>query len=279
MIKTQAFILHALSPLHVGVGHAADIIDLPIAKMKATNIPFVPGSSIKGVLRDASRNGDSSKTDAVFGPAQDPEAHAGALIVGDARLVALPVRSYRGTFAWVSSPLLLTLARRDMPGGDGLAVPEMSGRQALHSTGNVCEWKRKLYIEDLDLDSKQAPEVDAWANLLAPLVDGEMFKKRFAIIDDDTMSLLFETGTQVDTRIRLNAETRTVAKGALWLEESLPAETLLLGILASDRSRKKGVEMSPGDVLEHALPQERILQFGGKATVGRGRCRMIPLKG
>jgi CRISPR-associated protein Cmr4 len=31
-------------------------------------------------------------------------------------------------------------------------------------------------------------------------------------------------------------------------------------------------------VLEKALPREEILQFGGKATIGRGRCRMIPME-
>lgn len=39
-MKTKPFLLHALSPLHVGTGHSADIIDLPIAKMKATGIPL-----------------------------------------------------------------------------------------------------------------------------------------------------------------------------------------------------------------------------------------------
>ena len=44
-MKTLPFLLHALSPLHAGTGHAADVIDLPTARMKATGIPFVPGSS------------------------------------------------------------------------------------------------------------------------------------------------------------------------------------------------------------------------------------------
>src|SRR5262245_623604 len=106
-MKTKPFLLHALSPLHAGVGHAADVIDLPIARMKATGIPFVPGSSIKGVLRDARQKLDPDKLFAIFGPPGDEaDKHAGALVAGDARLLALPVRSFKGTFAWVSSPLL-----------------------------------------------------------------------------------------------------------------------------------------------------------------------------
>jgi CRISPR/Cas system CMR subunit Cmr4 (Cas7 group RAMP superfamily) len=33
--------------------------------------------------------------------------------------------------------------------------------------------------------------------------------------------------------------------------------------------------MKPADVLKQVLSTERILQFGGKATVGRGRCRLV----
>ena len=80
-----------------------------------------------------------------------------------------------------------------------------------------------------------------------------------AIVDDDTMAFLWETATQVDARVRLDEETRTVAKGALWLEESLPPETLLIGLLAADRSRRRNVAMTPDDVLGFALAAEEAL--------------------
>lgn len=97
------------------------------------------------------------------------------------------------------------------------------------------------------------------------------------MVDDDTMSFLMETATQVDARIRIDPKTRTAAKGALWLEESLPPESLLIGLLASDRSRKEGVPMTPQDVLDFVLPDVRHLQFGGKSSTGKGRCNMVPL--
>jgi len=279
-MKTRAFLLHTLSPLHAGTGHAAGVIDLPTARMKATGIPFVSGSSIKGVLRDARRDADREKIEAVFGPSDDPTAHAGALVVGDARLLALPVRSFRGTFAWTTSPLLLILAKRDL--GDAAAtlkVPEISGRAARVTQQSACVHNDRLYLEDLDLSSQSAQEITDWAKLLAPLASpGEdIFTKRFVVVDDDTMAFLWETATQVDARVRLDASTRTVATGALWLEESLPPETLVMGLLAADRSRRKGVDMDPDRILEFALPGEEILQFGGKASVGRGRCRIVPM--
>jgi CRISPR-associated protein Cmr4 len=277
-MRTRPFLLHALSPLHAGTGHAADVIDLPTARMKATGIPFVPGSSIKGVLRDARRS-DRDKTEAVFGPSDDPAAHAGALVVGDARLLALPVRSFRGTFAWTTSPLLLALAKRDLDLAASLSISGINGRGAQLPKGSCCVHQGRLYLEDLDLPATETDEVTAWARLLAPLASpgDDIFTKRFAIVDDDTMAFLSETATQVDARVRVDEDTRTVVPGALWLEESLPPESLLIGLLAADRSRRRGVAMTPDDVLDFALAGEEIHQLGGKATTGRGRCRIIPV--
>jgi len=290
-MHTRLYLLHALAPLHAGTGQAVDVIDLPIARLRATGMPFVPGSSIKGVLREAC---EAPSKEVVFGP-ETPRAseHAGALVVSDARLLALPVRSFRGTFAWVTSPLVLGLARRDLEELPDLppipTVGEPATRAALVAAGSINTHEhggqRKLYLEDLDLPAK----VDAadghaskWAELLAPLVAGDMpelFLQRLAVVDDETMTFLWESATQVDVRVRIG-ESRTVETGALWSEESLPPETLLVGTLAATRGFKDGTQMSATEVLDVALPDQgtRTLQFGGKATVGRGRCRMVSLE-
>jgi CRISPR-associated protein Cmr4 len=292
MIK-RAFLLHALSPLHAGIGASADVIDLPIARMKATGIPVVPGSSIKGVLRDVRKSGtDKDKWLATFGPEMgEAGEHAGAVIIGDARLLALPVRSFKGTFAWVTSPLLLRLAARDLE--IDLSVPEFMDRErAIRGaiiTGNSkiihnSNDGSKIYLQDIDLDVLvDEGEADIWADKLAPVVskqEPDMFCCRFAIVDDETMTFLWETATQIDVRIRIDPKTGTVTKGALWQEESLPSETLLIGLMAADRSRRNGLTDNwglPDDIMNTALPKEEPLQFGGKASVGRGRCRMVPL--
>ena len=290
-MQTTPFLIHALSPLHAGTGQAIDVIDVPTARMQATGIPFVPGSSIKGVLRDARRDHDADKRRAVFGPDTDHASdHAGALVVSDARLLALPVRSFRGTFAWVTSPLLLTLTKRDLveastrakAASTELLVPSFDGRGAMVSEGSKCLHSGRVFLEDLDLPAKPgAKYMEPWTKLLAPYASpgDDIFTGRFVIVDDDTMTFLWETATQMDARVRLDESTRTAATGALWLEESLPPETLLIGLLAADRSRRKQVPMKPEEVLAFALDQEEVVQIGGKASVGRGRCRIVLLAG
>lgn len=294
------YLLHAVSPLHAGTGQSVDVIDLPIARLRHSGIPIVPGPSVKGVLRDARRPAQAATKDqwlAAFGPETSEAAdHAGALVVGDARLLALPVRSFRGTFAWVTSPLLLELARRDLGAAAPAPVPSLAMLSearvgelpgAIPDRGAVvvhaADKKTRVFLEDLDLPVQASDEVKRWAEFLAPFVEPTpgalLFARRFVLVDDETMTFLWETATQIDARVRLNESTRTVAAGALWTEESLPAETLLIGLLGADRSRRQNTAIVPEAILQGVLPigAEEILQFGGKASVGRGLCRIVRL--
>jgi CRISPR-associated protein Cmr4 len=288
-MMSRPYLLHALSPLHAGVGQAAELIDLPIARLKGSGIPFVPGSSIKGVLRDADSN-SADKREAIYGPDQaNADKFMGALICADARLLALPVRSFFGTFAYVTCPLLLSLAARDLdkpPAVPAISPPaapnQQPGCMALRGlltgpTGST------VYLEDLDLALRQ-PDVGftQWQNLIAsafgtPPGTADVFRNRFAIVDDEIMTFLWESATQLDQRVRIDPDTRTVAEHALWLEESLPPETLMIGLLLAEQSRKPRFNLAGADILKKVLDAPRILQFGGKSTVGRGRCRMVKL--
>lgn len=306
-MESRPYLLHALSPLHVGTGQSVGVIDLPLARLKATGIPFVPGSSLKGVLRELRRpreeTGDARGLhDAVFGhrrakagpEGDEPGDYAGALVVGDARLLALPVRSFVGTFALVTSPMLLALARRDLGGLSGkegawpkveplaqrgARVASLRDSAVVYGAGTS---EACVYLEDLDLQvaSKDDAALGAWAQGLAgllPEAERALLTKRLVLVDDETMSFLWETATQVDTRVSMDPETGTAAKGQLWTEESLPAETLLVGVMGATGTFNKAPRKLAADaVLDAAFGGEgTVLQLGGKATVGRGRCRLL----
>jgi CRISPR-associated protein Cmr4 len=140
--------LHAQTGLHPGSGTALGAVDLPVQRERHTDWPTVPGSALKGILRDACReaakdshadeyhevddngrkvqklkrsrrqvtNEDDKDLVAVFGPGKGDTAneHAGALAITDARLAAFPVRSLRGVFAWVTCPMALVRLNRDL---------------------------------------------------------------------------------------------------------------------------------------------------------------------
>src|SRR3989440_125099 len=65
MMNARLTFVHALSPLHAGTGQGVGVIDLPIAREKATGLPFLPGSSLKGTLRARC---SAQECKQVFGP-------------------------------------------------------------------------------------------------------------------------------------------------------------------------------------------------------------------
>src|ERR1035441_1752756 len=106
--------IHALTPVHVGCGFAVGAVDLPIVRERVTNWPVLPGSGLKGVLADHYGASEPDRrrdlASAAFGKPDGKEddqptsSNSGALIVGDARIVLLPVRSLLGTWAWITCP-------------------------------------------------------------------------------------------------------------------------------------------------------------------------------
>lgn len=292
MPKTRLYWLHCLSPTHAGIGRGVGYIDLPIDRDAVTNWPIIRGSGFKGVWADHFRaTEENRKKDpllkAAFGltGAADNEANSGALIPTDARLVCLPVRSFRGTFAWTTSPLCLQTLRRtltlagitDLP-----PVPAIATDGQCHVAGNALIESGKVFLEDLDFAGTDNPDAKHWAERIGQWVFGpndpwkSEFQKRFVVLPDLAFDYLCETGTEVHTRVRIDDNTKTVAKGALWTEESLPAETILMGLIQCDRVfGKNGDDITPDGLLDHFAKEPLTLQIGGKATVGRGQVRCV----
>lgn len=291
----KTYWIHAVSSLHVGAGRGVGFIDLPIMREKTTNFPFVPGSSIKGVIADyfgaTKENRESNelfqkafgKADNDENPANRGDANAGSLVFTDARLVCLPVRSFFGTFAWVASPFVLSRLKRDLR-LDGL--PEVSlGKNEIAclagGNGGVLPGPDgKVYLEDLDFTSCER-DISPWAGMIAESVFKgtgwfDLFSSRFAVVSDDAFSFLAETGTEVAARVRIDPEKKIVASGALWYEESLPAETILAGTVWCDRVfGPAGQKRTAEDLYKEFCSSELDLQLGGKATTGKGLARCL----
>ena len=294
-MRARLFHLHALSALHCGAGRSAGVVDLPIARARATQLPIVPGSSLRGVLRQqvTDRAGDDAQT--LFGPRNirsDQGAFAGALSIGDAHLLALPVRCLAGILSFVTCPFILRRHERDLKraGASPPALPNAPDKGAARVTPtsvNLVETvdKRnrkfgKLVLEDVDLQAHTDDTLGPWAQRIARAVhpgddDAQSdVVARLSLVSDDVMSFLAETATDVRARIRLDPDTGTVSKGALWYEEHLPAETVLWGVFAVANSSNEG-DRRTADDLARAVPDDELLQLGGNAGVGSGLVRFL----
>lgn len=278
MTDVKMTYIHALSPLHAGTGQGIGVIDLPIARERSTNLPYLPGSSLKGVLRDKCK--DKDVCNRVFGAeSSSQDLYAGSLQLTDQRLLLLPIRSLAGTFAWATSSLILKRFSRDLKGAC-LSYPEAPQSPAenriLVTSGSKLKMRDKVYLEDLDLESENSKQLDNWADWIGKNVfDSEwagMLNERMVLLHDDVFNFLARTATQVTARIKMDSKTKTVQKGGLWYEEALPAETVLSGLAVATPVKASSSEEVFNTLVELV---KSPVQVGGKATVGRGLCRVV----
>lgn len=278
--RVKMVYLHALTPVHSGTGQTVAVVDLPIAREKATGWPIIPASSLKGVLRDALDNGQNKAwVDLAFGKdvREEEQGEAGVFCFTDQRILCLAVRSYYGTFAYATCPLVLRRFVRDMRAMGAQpplkTVPSVTdGMSALVANGSALVRGGKLYLEDLDLSAKEDANTAEIAGALAESLFSEhpqAFTERFVIVSDEVFNFLCETAIEVVARVRLQDETKTVQSGALWYEEAVPAESLFSGaVLIADHYRKDATEL-----WDNFKPN--LIQIGGNSTVGRGLCRVV----
>jgi len=282
-MTTKNVYWHVLSPLHIGTGRGTGLVDLPIQREKHTKFPMIPGSAIKGVLRDAfemSGEVDVDEVKQVFGSTSDDSGKAGAVCFSDAMILLLPVRAFKNVFAWITCPTVLQRYSRDLKDAGVNGVPaavEVNEGEGLVPTSNTTWPENKVILEDLDLSKNIVQDQIALAEQWSAFLKTQIFEKewqahfeaRFIIVSDEVFSFLAEMGTEVRARIRLD-DNKHVEKGALWYEEYLPAETVLVSLVWQDSHFNNAQNL-----LSEVIPNGKTIQFGGKGSIGAGRVRVV----
>lgn len=260
---TQLLFLHAHSPLHPGSGRSMGAVDLAVARDKTTGFPYLPGSSLKGALRaKASQGPQRADADRVFG-GDVSDAASGCGVFGDANLLFLPIATERGLFAQVTSEYILTRFLRD-------AAQKRPTDVDVNQIGSwVCD-RGRVVFEDLGVrDVRQAGRgqpLHRALGLIPEKLRGEVLPRAVCVSDAD-FRVLLDQGLDLVTRVRIDSEKNTAAEGQLWLEENLPAETVLWSLVGALRDADK----------VHAMVKALEVgetYVGGHVTVGRGRTRL-----
>lgn len=310
-LERSLLFFYTETPLHAGAPSSTGAIDLPLQRERITGLPQVQASGIKGSLRELFRAEESEAKSlelSLFGhrppddstqAASDKEAHdnefAGALAVTDARVLLLPLRSARGGWVWATSPLILQRLARDI-GGDASELvwrdlAPSADERALVGKDSVAtlppggaDGKESVVIEDACYEAERgdAAKFAALAQWLSASLPGgkpyEPTRARLAqqlvVLSDDELCHWGRHGTEVVTRVRIDPETGTVAKGALWTEELLPSETLLWSVTMMSASRRAKDDGREAKALHEAFAgklQDSSRTFlGGDRSVGRG---------
>jgi CRISPR-associated protein Cmr4 len=264
-MKTCILGLLAETSIHPGGSEAAGVVDLPVAREAATDYPVIPGSSLKGALLGLAReqvNGadrlPESERNRIFGQ-QD---HAGALLVSDARLLLLPVRSLQSAYKWVTCPHLLERFQRDRARAGQVTNPITSPKvQAGKFLGAD---PGPLFLEERQFERQGELPTNMVAEL-GPLIRHSATATRLAnqlvIIADDDFAWFARHGLPVQARNVLDPEKKTSQN--LWYEETIPSDALFYALLAERQPNA----IEPVTKLFDGHP---YLQVGGNETVGMG---------
>lgn len=301
------------TPLHVGAGSSVGAIDQPIIRERHTGFPVIPATSLKGTFADAwnsdlksqgeKRNlrvttkkvQDNEELDEVtdaawlFGSDNATHAFAGALQFSEARLLAFPIRSAKGSFAWITCPLMLERAARD---GvlDRSLIPKFptedqagkSDELAFFGANGPLALGDKVVLEEYTFSHTGSDEANKVGKVIANLLDDDgvwnEVALRLVILSNGMMSFFAQNACEVAQHVRINDETGTAAGSALFNQENVPSETMFYSVLRAfdERSAKKDTK-DPRKAGQAFGAFEKkcdgqVYQFGGDASTGLGYC-------
>ena len=268
-MKQRILYLFTRTPLHVGAGASVGAIDQPVQRERHTGFPIVPGSSLKGVLRDHLGKLGIDAINKYFGQGGDDKVFtAGEVSFGEARLLLFPVRSARGAFALATSPLALQRFARDAK--IKVPIPELAGKMTCLAGEKVVIQDKGVVLEEFRFNFAGAFPID-WENLLTGLLGDAVLagaKGRFVLLADEDLSHFAKNACQVNQHVRIDDDTGTADSegGGLFNEETVPSETLFYAALTNLRGSQ---ESNP--VLQ-ALELEQLVQFGAGGSTGLGFC-------
>lgn len=314
--KARLFVYRAITGLHCGAGEGESGLDLPVMRERFTGLPFIPGSSLKGVWRDycdhhkkwepqdtSPSGGDErppSPVEIAFGPGPEKgesdqrRAYAGCLGFNDARLMFLPVRASRGTFAMLTSPYQIEkyLEARSLAG----LTPPAKGKPDFASSNNLEIYfpaltgeeasvlqgleGKKIYLEDLELTLCKDPSQGSFFSGgyfdFLPL----RLRKRLALVSDDVFQWFARNCLQVAPHNVLKKEEKVSYN--FWYEEVVPVESIFYQLILSSRPRvggETGKDSEDADKYLKILSQTKVsfFQVGGHETTGRGLLEVTPL--
>lgn len=292
-----ALFLYASSPVHMGAGQAFGLIDSPIARERHSEHPVFPGSGLKGAMRHrfhslpAWSDGPQSERllDRIFGPetrSGTGSLHAGAISLGDAQLVAFPVRSVKRGYVYATSGYALARAARLL---SQLGVKGVPDSPAPVSAGHACVANPDLlsdgvlHLEAFEYQQDTAAmtalaDIAKWlAGNALPTGDAyAFFREKFAsdlvLLSDEDFTWFTKNATVVEPHVRIDSKTGTASTGGLFYTENLPPESLLLGSVMASRERSGKGDCAAEAVLAQVSGaiDGQLLQVGGDATTGRG---------
>jgi CRISPR-associated protein Cmr4 len=286
------YLLMTLDPVHIGTGgYRLGRVDNAIVREPGTSLPKIPSTSLSGAVRSAAAMRLNRTTCAgqgghcgnfqtcpicyTFGSARDGgESGAGAVSLGDARLLLFPVASWDGP-VWLSTvEILQEFGFQTVPSSpQPEEVALTSGLRAVNN-GFGLGWLM-LGVAQTGL-TLTAPT--AWQ----PSAELTHALTRTVLVHESIFAHLVNAGLEVRTSVAIDPDTGAAQERALFTYEAIPRAAFLSFDATIDDYRQAFPQptgdpncQSVRDVVEDGLGLTEYLGIGGMGTRGFGRIRRL----
>lgn len=271
----KVIIYRALTPLHPGAGSSLSYVDLPIQRERHTNFPMMAGSGIKGVIRDLACRvwKDEQKVNEIFGSETTGDNSRSSMVAfTDAKILFYPVRSLRGIFALITCPYVFERFSRDVAeilkidyAAEQNKIDPEDGK-AIIDNKSCLKGDKHIGLEEFLLAFEARELKKIFENFKIDFFNEELYK-RVAIISDSAFADIANYAVEVRTRIKIDQKTGTAKRGALFVEEFVPAEAIFYSQIFINRRSEENKDVV--EKLQQLLDKQTI-QIGADETTGSG---------
>lgn len=283
MMEQKLLVCLTNSQVHVGVGQALDTIDLPIHRERMTGWPLIPGTALKGVLRDHFKHNEH--IDYYFGAGSNESDQAGVLGFPDLNVLGFPVRCLEKGFVLITCPKVLKRFAKHLSRCQGHeelkkalnSIPACDNDQQIYGQGS----DKKLHLEEFELvlleNQQQWNSIVEQVDILTEEIESEAGS--MMMVSDRLFHYFVNHATEVQARIAIDDQTGTVKAGALFYEEYLPSDTLMYGVMSMEYARPKRIGDKPLRFTDFCQAAPKFIQIGGGFTTGKGIVELLFCEG
>lgn len=264
--------LYSLSPIHCGgEGDLGNILE--IAREVHTNFPYIPGSSLRGSIRNEVEIINPNTADKLFGKKLDDDGNMGVHQVwfGDARLLWVPMKtmSFNGNqdiFTWVSCHSLI----RDHGIISNLPFVTFPNEAVGTNAGTYEVADAQIKVSKITADQQKAITFlgefpDSLKDSVKPIWDSNHI-----VLPDADFQVLMEHSlwTQVRNKIPEDTSILSEDKTAFWTDICIPRDTIFYLPWGYSLSKTDAISVDEHNTLMEVI--QGLIQVGGQANIGRG---------
>gem|GEM_PF-4377176 len=273
-MNKELYFIKTVTPLYIGSQDERFEVDKPVVR-DVFDVPYIPGSSLKGALRRYFGKDHKSKVENVFGNNENPSK----VKFVDAIPLILLAREIERMFLYVVpfiyfekfldyvevvDPNLASALRAEFENLKEESKGETIALVADEDIGNKTIYLNEHNIKTKHIDMNSCENIKKLIEKLEKEFNLPELLNRIVFLFGDETGDIINRSLIVYQRNRLEDDVKRAKPGALWAEEYIPYNSIFVSIIMYDE-----------DIVDQIKVLKNVYTFlGGLETIGKGFCEI-----